>query len=113
MRGSTDLKRDTETGTKESKGRGKGGDWAVAQFGNLLPLISGPGLGPERAIALFPKSTLTYLDGDESKGWPSFLLSSLEGPCLIDNLIEGRGTGGLWGRGARIFRDPTVTTRCF
>lgn len=55
MQGSTDLKKDTETGTKESEGCGKGGDWAVAQFGNLLPLISPPGLGLKGALPYFQK----------------------------------------------------------
>lgn len=41
-----------------------------------------------------------------------------QGPCLVDNLIEGRGTGCLGGRGtvwaARVLGHSAVTAgRCF
>lgn len=55
MQGSTDLQKDTETGTKESEGCGKGGGCAVAEFGNLLPLISRPVLGLKGPLPYFQK----------------------------------------------------------
>lgn len=40
------------------------------------PLTSWLGLGLKVPLP-YLKSTLTYLDGDESEGWPSFPLGSL------------------------------------
>jgi len=58
MQGSTDLKKDPETGTKESEGCGNGGDWA-GQWHSLgtFSLNFMARVGSESAIALFKKYT--------------------------------------------------------